>query len=83
MDAPTSPLRKSIAAQADAQITAYVSELAEHERAKVAAAADNAGVKVGGAVDLGNGFAAGGHVEKKTGEKGVGWFAGFRKRWLK
>ena len=74
--------RKSIAAQADEQVTAYVSELAADEKAKIAATADKAGVKVGGAVDLGDGFSAAGHVEKNH-ATGWGWFAGLKKRWLR
>lgn len=74
--------RKTIAAQADEQVTAYVSELAVDEKAKIAAAADKSGVKVGGAVDLGDGFSAAGHVEKNY-STGWGWFAGFKKRWLR
>lgn len=73
---------KTILAQGEQQVTELVAQLAPDEVAKVAAGADTAGVRIGGAVDLGNGFTAGGHVEKSYGG-GWGWFVGATKRWFK
>lgn len=74
---------KTILEQATDQVTRSIEPLADDERAVIVGTGDNAGFRIGAAVEIGKGFAAGGHVEKKTGEKGVGWFAGFKKRWLK
>lgn len=65
---------KTILAQGEDQVTAIVAQLAPDEIAKVTATADTAGVKVGGAVDLGP-VDVGGHVEK-TYAGGWGWFVG-------
>lgn len=70
---------KSIREQIDAQVAREV-QLEADERAAVSVEGENGTVRVGAAVDLGKGFTAGGHVEKKSGEK-VGWFAGLTKRW--
>lgn len=77
MNSPT----KSIREQIDAQVAREV-QLEADEKAAVAVEGDNGAVRVGAAIDLGKGFTAGGHVEKKPGEK-VGWFAGITKRWKK
>lgn len=77
MTDPTKSIRQSI----DAQVAKEV-QLEADEKAKLAASTDNGGARIEGAIDLGKGFTAGGHVEKKPGEK-VGWFAGLRKRWKK
>jgi hypothetical protein len=66
---------KSILANVDAQVAKSLEPLAADDRAVVAASGDNAGVRVGAAVDLGKGFAAGGHVEKVKGTKSAGSLA--------
>jgi hypothetical protein len=72
---------KSLREQIDAQVAREV-QLEADERAAVAVSGENGAVKVGGAIDLGKDFTAGGHVEKAPGQK-VGWFAGLTKRWKK
>lgn len=64
-----------------AQVKNAVEPLEDDDKAVVVATGDNAGVRVGAAVDLGKGFEAGGHVEKSS--AGWGWFAGLAKRWKK
>lgn len=72
---------KSIRQQIDAQVAREV-QLESDEKAAIAIAGENGTARLGGAIDLGKGVIAGGHVEKKPGEK-VGWFAGLTKRWKK
>jgi hypothetical protein len=70
------PPRKSILQQAEDQVTASIEPLADDEKVAVAVTSDeDTLVRVGGAVDLGKGFAAGGHVEKPR-SSGWDWFAG-------
>lgn len=71
---PEQSPRKTIFEQGQDQVKASIAPLAEDEQAVIVATADNAGVKVGGAVDLGP-VDVGGHVEKSYG-KGWGWFLG-------
>jgi hypothetical protein len=72
---------QSIRDQIDAHVRREV-QLEADEKAALAVEAENGGGRVGAAVDLGKGFTAGGHVEKKAGQK-IGWFAGLTKRWKK
>lgn len=74
--------KPTILKQGERQVAQIVAEVAPNEVAKVAASADNAGVKVGGAIDLGDRFSAGGHVERRYGG-GWGWFVGGVKRWFR
>lgn len=73
--------QKSIRQQIDAQVAREV-QLEADDKAALAVSGEDGKVRVGAAVDLGEGFSAGGHVEKKPGEK-VGWFVGLTKRWRK
>lgn len=77
------PSKPSILANVEQHVAAEVAQLAADEKAKVAVSSDqDTLVRAGGAVDLGKGFSAGGHVEK-TRSAGWGWFAGVTKRWKK
>jgi hypothetical protein len=68
--------RKSILEQGQDQAKAAIEPLADDDRAVVAVTSDNDTlVRVGGAVEIGKGFAAGGHVEKPR-NSGWNWFAG-------
>ncbi len=85
-DQITAPPHKSILQQGEEQITNAIAPLGDDDKAAIIATAEstahgNRG-RVAGAVDIGKGWSAGGHVEKTEGQK-VGWFAGFRKRWKK
>lgn len=76
------PQRPSILSQATKQTENIAADLAEDEKARIAVTSDSdTPIRVGGAVDLGKGFAAGGHVEKTP--TGWGWFVGGVKRWFK
>lgn len=74
--------KPTILAQAEAMVEAEIEPLADDEKAALSVTGGNHSQRIGGAVDLGKGFSAGGHVEHTEGEK-VGWFAGLTKKWKK
>lgn len=68
--------KKTILAQGQEQIARSIEPLADYDKAAVVVTSDTeTHVRVGGAVDLGKGFSAGGHVEKPR-DSGWGWFLG-------
>ena len=80
---PTLPRKPTILEQATADVTRSIEPLADDEKAVVSVTSDkDTLVRAGGAVDLGKGFSAGGHVEKPR-SSGWDWFAGLTKRWRK